>query len=651
MTMLAVFATAVVAFQGSSPPQVPRDGIPQGSGHTLLDDQFSKVKSVTPDSSVTGGQRATLRWLKWIVYVRPTGNSRITTSTTCKNPCTKAGAHIHPGECSIGTCAEACEVKSHDVEITSSSSSSASTSVKQAVERAVTVMNRIVAEAGIEYGPFSAKVEGTHERTTTTKASWEQTISATISSSVGGSNKVSLLHFNSDPCTSEIRYYGTREYELRLLCQVLEQDYYAESWVIGGGPTGILPSGGLKATGTARFVGGISDEQIGTYHIPSDEPIASKKTTDCQCRKSVITPGGATKTPSGGSVMPPDGHRSVIPERTQKFTVTPGSREQVYVNNPFEMPLICGYANFTVEIKPGETKAIETKDPITPVVLTTAAGAALYGIVIDRTGSAERVQVNSIKPIPPVAQTGAQQPSTIELSPKDELPVAPPEVAPETPRVVYDPVAPRTNDMLRQVLTGGVPLGTIHALGSASGVMQAVGEFPAGSRFGFAEGTERAMGNTLIEVREGDIIKRAYFHVPDVSNLTRPNVVVLDGEGQTIAIGPTLEVVRPQMQSSLQPADGPPGSAATLTIDCRELLAILSLEGMGEPESFDVVLNYANSGGASGPQRVALDESGVVSVEVTRGSAPGGFQVGIGLAPRILDLFSMTPGAPCCSKK
>lgn len=33
-------------------------------------------------------------------------------------------------------------------------------------------MNKIVAEAGVEYGPFSAKVEGTHERTTTTKESW-----------------------------------------------------------------------------------------------------------------------------------------------------------------------------------------------------------------------------------------------------------------------------------------------------------------------------------------------------------------------------------------------------------------------------------------------------------------------------------------------
>lgn len=657
MTMLAVLATAVVAFQGSSPPQVPKDGIPQGKGHTLLDDKFSKVKSVTPDSSLPGGQRATLRWLWWTVYVRPTGNSRITTSTTCKNPCKKAGAHEHPGECSIGGCAEACETKSHNVEITSSSSSSASTSVKQAVERAVTVMNKIVAEAGIEYGPFSAKVEGTHERTTTTKESWEQTISATISSSVGGSSKVSLGHFNSDPCTSEVRYYGTREYELRLLCQVIEQDYYAESWVIGGGPTGILPGGGLKATGTARYVGRISDEQIGTYHLPSDEPIASKKTTDCQCRKPVITPGGGGRTttpPGGGTTTPPGGsQRTVIPERTQKFTVTPGPNEQVYVHNPYNTPLICGYATFTVQVQPGESKRIETNDQVTPVLLTTLAGATLYGIVIDRTGSSERVQVNAIKPIPPVTQPpGGQQSSTIELKANEQVSVSAPPLGSEAPRMTHDPAMPRTNDILQQVLTGGVPLGAIHALGTSSGVMQAVGEFPSGAQFGLVEGTKRAIGNTLIEVRQDDIIKRAYFHFPDVSNLSQPSLVVLDGAGQTIAVGPTLEVVHPQMQSSLQPTDGPPGSAATLTIDCRELLAILSLEGMGEPEEFDVVLNYANSGGATGPERVAMNASGIVRVEVKRGSAPGGFQVGIGLAPRSPSVLSMTlSGASCCSGK
>lgn len=658
MTMLAVLATALVAFQGSSPPQVPNDGIPQGKGHTLLDDKFSKVKSVTSDSSLPGGQRATLRWLWWTVYVRPTGNSRITTSTTCKNPCTKVGAHAHPSECSIGTCAEACEVKSHDVEVTSSSSSSSSASVKSAVERAVTVMNKIVAEAGVEYGPFSAKVEGTHERTTTTKESWEQTISATISSSVGGSAKVSLGHFNSDPCTSETRYYGTREYELRLLCQVIEQDYYSESWVIGGGPTGILPGSRLRATGTARFVGRISDEQIGTYHLPSDEPISSKKTTDCGCRKPVITPSGGgrttpppgdgTTTPSGGGTTP-SGQQSVIPERTQKFTVTPGSTEQVYVNNPFQTPLICGYANIVVEVKPGESKAIETRDPITPVILTTAGGAALYGIVIDRAGTSERVQVNAIKPIQPTAPTPDPGPVSIELSPNEQTPVAAPSVAPEAPRVVFSPPAPQTDNILKQVLTGGVPLGTINALGVSSGVMQAVGEFPTGAQFGFAEGTKRVIGNTLIEVREGDTIKRAYFHCPDITSLERPTPIVLDAEGRTIAVGPTMEVVRPQIQSSLEPVNGPPGSPATLVIDCREVLAILSLEGMGDPDEFDVTLDYANSGGATGPARVPMNATGIVRVEVTRGSAPGGFQVGIGLAARTPEVFSA--GASCCAKK
>jgi|GEM_PF-5971663 len=110
-----------------------------------------------------------------------------------------------------------------------------------------------------------------------------------------------------------------------------------------------------------------------------------------------------------------------------------------------------------------------------------------------------------------------------------------------------------------------------------------------------------------------------------------------------------MEVVRPQIQSSLEPVNGPPGSPATLVIDYREVLAILSLEGMGDPDEFDVTLDYANSGGATGPARVPMNATGIVRVEVTRGSAPGGFQVGIGLAARTPEVFSA--GASCCAKK
>ncbi|RMG25493.1 MAG: hypothetical protein D6724_03905 [Armatimonadetes bacterium] len=652
MTILAIIATTVVMVQGSTPPSVPKDGIPQGKGFTLLDEKFSQVKSVTPDSSVPGGRRVTMRWLWWTVYVRPTGNSRITTSTTCKNDCTKPGAHGHPGECSVGTCAVACEVKSHDVEIESATSSAATTSVRKAVERAVTVMDKIVAEAGVSYGPFSAKVEGTHERTETRKESWEQTISATIQSSVGGSSKVSLGHFNKEPCGKETRYYGTREYELRLLCQVVEQDYYSEDWIIGG--TGVLPGSRLKATGKATFVGRISDEQIGTYQIPSDEPVASKKIPLCRCSKPVTTPppGGDTTPPPGGDQSPPAGgggqgaqKTGNLPRHVQRFVVTPTPDESLYVSNPFNTKILCAYADVVVEIEPGEQKLIDTDQTNTSVLLSTAAGAALFGIIIDGSGRSEQVQVSPVKAIQQTIEPIEDVAPVVSVQPEQTVDLGWP--ATDAPRDTPNVPQPETESPLKAVLTGGVPLGTINALGDSSGVIQAVGSFPSGSEFSLAEGTKRVACNTLFEVREGETVKSAYFYCPDVAGFERPQLTVTNADGETIATSPPMEVVRPQIQSNLEPRDGPPGSQATLVIDCREVLAMLSLEGMGDADEFDVVLDYSNSGGASGPERVPMDASGIVRVAVQRGSAPGGFQVGIGIARRAG--VSLLVPALCCS--
>ena len=91
---------------------------------------------------------------------------------------------------------------------------------------------------------------------------------------------------------------------------------------------------------------------------------------------------------------------------------------------------------------------------------------------------------------------------------------------------------------------------------------------------------------------------------------------------------------QPGFITAISPESGPAGSAATLTIDTREIIAYMARNTGAHTEQFDILLNFSGGGGASGPMRVPMDPSGITRVPVRRGSVPGGFQVAISMEYR-----------------
>ena len=635
MITASVVALAL-AFSASTlapdPPARPSGSIGVGHGMELLDTSFNDTPRPVSDPSLPGGMRATLRYLWWSVYVQPTGNVEMRTSLTCTHKCENPGQHWHGPQCTIGGCAIECPYDGHKTTLTATSSSSTTSAVSQALTRANASVRSVTANMGVSAGPFSAGVSATASESSSSSATLGSSISNAVGRSVSGSTEISLDHFNTKPCTTETWFFGTKEYEVRMILQVFEQDYYSESWVIGG-QHGMLPGSGLRLAGEARFVGAPQDVQLGTYQVPTNEPVKKQSDPDCGCKpKPVITPSGG------------DRKHSSLPSGTSKFYVTLAEDERVFFTNPTNEPVIVSYAGFVVEVQPDEEKEIErgdTTDPL-PILVTTAAGdPMLQGL--------RRIMLPTLLTYTPTvgfsypwkgyeadvsAHSGSSK-GKVEATHKigeGENAVVAPDIADE----VLAPQIPQPITLLEIMISAGITTSSVPVMNGRTPVLEFRGDIPDGATFSIESGETKSFGDIFLKIKGVDGETRAAFVKFDgingesQSNPPPAKLICRKAGGEVVS---ELDITfhLPAVQSSITPTSGPAGSAATLIIDTREVMALMALSSGAHALQFDLVLSYAASGGATGPERVWMDPSGITRIPVRRGSVPGGFQVAISM--------------------
>lgn len=585
--------------------------------------------------------RATLRYLWWSVYVQPTGNVEMRTSLTCTHKCENPGDHWHGPQCKIGGCAIECPYDGHKTTLTATSSSSTTSAVSRALTRANSSVRSVTANMGLSAGSFSAGVSATASESSSSSATLGSSISNAVGRSVSGSTEISLGHFNTKPCTTETWFFGTKEYEVRMILQVFEQDYYSETWVIGG-QHGMLPGSGLRLAGEARFVGDSQDVQLGTYQVPTNEPVKKQSDPECGCQpKPVITPSGA------------DREHSSLPSGTSKFYVTPAEDEKVFFTNPTNETVLVTYAGFVVEVQPGEEKEMESGefDEPVPIVFANMDGTPLLLGILDNK-SPSRSNPDFVNPdllnpdlnnpdlfnpwqsFENDVRASSKKKGNVEVSYKIEegQKAAGPEIGDE----VLAPKIPSAFPIMEIMISAGMTTNSVPVMNGKTPVLEIRGDIPDGATFAIDSGDSQAVGDVFLKIKGVDGETKAAFvrfvgvDVNVSADKSTPNLTIgLGGGGHFSKQG--IKLHQPGFITAISPESGPAGSSAILTIDMREIIAYMARNTGAHTEQFDILLDFSSGGGASGPKRVPMDPSGITRVPVRRGSVPGGFQVAISM--------------------
>ncbi len=601
--------------ESNSPPPMPSDATNLGSGTTLLDTSAAKAACVE-DASLPGGYRMTCRWLYWRVYTRPTGRTSPLATQVCDNKC-KGAKHNHPADCSEDGCYTACK-SSHHVSLESQRGSERTVTVSKAVEKAIETCVEVGAELGFEKGPITAGISGSTSRSSTQTESIEKSIEAAISQSVTGSVEIELEHFNQECCSKTILVFGTYEYEVVLVVQALEQDYYCEDWVIGLGKAGVLPGSKLRATGYARYLGSPASVVVARYELPSNEPLSSRHEVVCKCK-----PGSVT-TPSGtrNSTEPRNVHdeQSSLPKGTSRIIVTPDPSEEVVVHNPYNQPIIFSVAGIKTTVEPGQDKVISRSKEPSSVVIGTTAGVALLGMIVDSTNSLVNVKTGMPK----------TQPSKDCTLPEQVLKIGDTDIEwKAVPSPKADPkIEQPSTGLTKEICVGGLPVGSVPFVGGATPLLELAGNYPVGSTFELHGEGKPSVGATLVEIRKNGATRRAFTRFS--GGPENGTLVVKDPKGAIIEQKP-IQSLRPSFAMATDPVQGPAGSSATLTIDCRQIQALMEMDGIQARGNIKLNLDFSNSGGASGPKSVILPADGIAKVKVKRGSRPGAFEVGVSM--------------------
>ncbi|MBL8059792.1 MAG: hypothetical protein JNK63_03640 [Chthonomonas sp.] len=599
---------------------VPKGATVNGHGQTLLDTSAAKAKCVA-DSSVTGGYRMSLRWLEWAIYTVPNGKTSIGAVQVCHWKC-KGGKHTHAAECIEGGCYTKCTDK-HLVTLDSSRSTEDTVSTAVASESAIEHCIEVSAEAGIEIGPVSLGGSVTGSKTTSQTKSIENSISAAIGASQTGTVNIDVEHFNTVCCTKTTRVYGFYQYEVHVVALVKEHDYYADSWIIGLGKAGVLPSGGLKLIGDSRVVAGPSDTIVATYQIPSNEPLSEKPETICKCVPApVTTPNGSGS--SGGSKDPLDDQGS-LPRGTSRFKVTPKDDEEYVVRNPYNGPLLVDYGPFKTVLEPkGEVTIPKGKD--TSVVVKNSKGEPLLGILIDYGYNFLTRNGN-----PPMRSPGPTDSTPPMIMPIEGGAV---NFGGLTPVNLTGPNLglPKFNGQFEGIKFSGLTSGCLPVMGSSTPILEFVGHWPKGSQLQITEGTKASGAQCMFEVRKGNEVVRSFGRFTGVQGMSNPTINVVNPSGQVI--GSTKMSTDPVgFETKISPESGKVGTEATMTVNCQPVQAVLSLDGTEAQNSLRLVFDYSNSGGATGPKTANVPANGIVTVKIKRGEV-GEYAVGVGMEIR-----------------
>lgn len=595
---------------------------------SLLDTTFNQSPEPVPDDSLPGGRRATLRYVWWSVYVKATGNVEMRTSLTCTHLCENPGNHKHGPPCKIGGCAAECPYNDHQTTLEATSSSRSSSTISQALTRARESVRSVTASVGASAFGVTAGLSGTASESSSSSVTLGSSISSAVGRSVSGSVSISLGHFNKKPCTSETWYFGTKEYEVRMILQVFEQDYYAESWVFGG-THGVLPGSGLKLAGEARFVGTPQDVQLGTYQVPSNEPIDKKSDLDCGCKpKPVITPS------------PGDREHSSLPSGTSKFYVTPEEDEKIFFTNPLDETVLVTYAGIVVEIEPGDEKEIDRGDLIgaIPIDVTTVEGErvmrVVYGAGLDDGKSQAETWEESFATYEADIASKSKSKGKVETTwkvGKGEKSLPLPEVADE----IVAPQDPPLITLIEMLIAAGPATTALPVMNGKTPVIEIRGDIPDGATFHIESGDSQTAGDVFLKIKGIDGETRAVFVKFDGVRFEKSSarLVMRNCDGVPVS-DQDISLQQAAIHTSMTPTSGPAGSSATLIIDTREVMAFMAQNSGAHTNQFDILLDFSSGGGATGPERIAMDPSGITRVPVRRGSVPGGFQVAIRLAYR-----------------
>ena len=593
---------------------VPKGATLNGHGQTLLDTSAAKAKCVA-DSTVTGGYRMSLRWLEWAIYTVANGKTSIGAVQVCHWKC-KGGKHTHAAECIEGGCYTKCTDK-HLVTLDSSRSTEDTVSTSVATESAIEHCLEVSAEAGIEIGVLSLGGSATASKTTSETKSIENSISAAIGASQTGTVNIEVEHFNTVCCTKTTRIYGFYQYEVHVVAQVKEHDYYANSWGTGLGKAGVLPNGGLKLLGESRVVAGPSDTIVATYQIPSNEPLSEKPETICKCvPEPVTTPGG------GGEPMDDQGS---LPKGTSRFRVTPSDDEEYVVRNPYNGPLLVDYSSFKTVLEPkGEVTIPKGKD--TSVVIKNSKGEPLLGILIDY-GYNFLVKVGNLP---------LRAPGPTDSTPPAIMPIEGSEVAFNglTPVKFIESTTglTRFSGQLEGIKFSGGKAVVLPVMGSNTPILEFNGRWPKGSQLQIVEGTKASGAQCMFEVRKGGEVVRTFGRFAGVQGMKNPTINVVSPGGRVI--GSTKMSTDPVgFETVISPETGKVGSEATMTVNCQPVQAILNLEGTEAHNSLRLRFDYSNSGGATGPKTANVPANGIVKVKIRRGEV-GEYAVGVGMEIR-----------------
>ncbi|MDI9636682.1 hypothetical protein QPK87_09700 [Kamptonema cortianum] len=642
---------SILAGQSNTAPKTPAGGSNLGSGTNLLDTSAANSK-VVADATLPGGHRSTLRWLYWKVYTRPTGNKSILATQVCNNSCTSPGGHLHPAGCSIGGCAKKCEF-GHKVSLQSTRETTDTKSITTAVQRAISVGVSVGTSLGYEAGPIKAGLEITSSVSSTTSQSLEQAVSSAFSKSSSGSVEINLEHFNPDPCSKSTWVFGTYEYEVRVIFQMLEQDYYCESWIIGG--RGVLPSGRLRATGNARFLGQPQDVQIALYDIPSNEPLDKKHEVICGCRPVTTTSPRRTSTTTGGSgtdtggagtgggtgsgagttgtsgdTTPPS--HSMLPSGTSRITVTPKPDEQLTVFNPYNEAITFTAGTVQTRIEPKGSTKVATPDEPTDCLIQTLTGLPILALAIDAGSSLFRR--DSGKPAPIPNENVTIGPKTVPFGDNSLEWLGIPD--PGFENIIPSP----STDPLKEVSIGGIPVDEVPVIGAGTPFMEFKGDLPNGCQIELQGSNMTAKGAVLAEVGSADGASTVIGQIPGAGAVVDPKLVIRDPQGNVIS-SQQMAMAQPSIAISTEPETGEPGTPATLVVNCQEVMAYLEMSGANPRGNIVLSLDFSQSGGATGPAKFDLPPSGIARIPVRRGTSPGSFQVGVGMNYKAVSMHSM----------
>jgi hypothetical protein len=352
------------------------------------------------------------------------------------------------------------------------------------------------------------------------------------------------------------------------------------------------------------------DVQLATYEVAQDAPLSKTSQLTCKCApRATITPNPHSDDP------PPDKGKT-------KFYIDPEPGEQIQFTNPLGQPLIVATATGETTVDPGERTDIDP-DETGPIIVQTVTGVTVLTAHIDRSPFAP-VPLETILPGDPFEGTEWEFDDGFSGNSPDFN--APSNLPPAESTSGFTRFSP-----------DGIPSRTMTLIGSRPQNLVVEGNFPKGTTFSIdTPGTSNA-GSTFFEVGDGTTVRAGYVKFGDIKgDVTNAKLTARDPDGLRIA-QEEIGIRSAAINTTLDPVSGPAGSKATLLVDCSEVVALLVLQTGGEASDFEVHLDYSNAGGSTGPAVAPLGDDAMARVPVTRGSVPGGFQVGVSLAYRTPD--------------